>query len=87
MDEISLFVNALRKTDSCVLLWEQVRKKEPSLPLLQVWNCPPGGVLFWLGRPKKEPKKLGLGAWPPALHGQEADQIALLPNQVAEAAP
>jgi len=27
--------------------------------------CPPGGVLFWLGRPKKEPKKLGFPAWPP----------------------
>jgi hypothetical protein len=30
----------------------------------EFWNCPSGGVLFWLSRPKKEPKKLGFLAWP-----------------------
>jgi hypothetical protein len=29
-----------------------------------LWNCPPGGVLFWLSRPKKEPKKRALPTWP-----------------------
>ncbi|WP_285906822.1 hypothetical protein, partial [Pseudodesulfovibrio pelocollis] len=28
MDEISQFVNARRKTDSCLLLWEKERKRE-----------------------------------------------------------
>jgi len=36
-----------------------MKNREPSLPLLQVFKSPPGGVLFWLSRHKKEPKNVG----------------------------
>jgi len=40
----------------CCLRLERQKAESQSLTL---FPCPPGGVLSWLGRPKKEPKKLG----------------------------
>ncbi|MBU4380183.1 MAG: hypothetical protein KJ724_13860, partial [Proteobacteria bacterium] len=40
---------------------------------------------FLLLAQKKVTKEKGLASLAAALHGQESDQIALLPNQVAEA--
>jgi hypothetical protein len=42
---------------------------------------------FLLLAQKKVTKEKGLTNFSAALPGQESDQIALLPNQVAEAAP